>query len=268
MKGKRVIISFVCIGLFLIVSYIMLYNRWKHLWALEEAKPIYKIEHRLDDTLRVVMIGDSWAGMHHEGGFDSLLYHQLKNVIDIPLKVVSSGKGGEKTRGIYQLFFEDGKFGTRSLISESPDYCIILAGINDAAANMGTKQYCYHYRLILDLLLANHIRPVVIEIPDVNIYHVYKHKSFKDLLADYLKSKMTGCNLYDYQKYREALFHMLNDEDLMSQVLFISMENWNGTGSQISENLFLEDQIHLNQQGYELLDSCIAIAIAHDYNNR
>ena len=256
------------IGLLFVLTYLLLYNRWKHLWALETPRAVYTIKRQIDDTLRVVMIGDSWAGMHHEGGLDTMLFHQLRVLINSPLKVVSSGKGGEKSRGIYRLMFEDGQFGTRQLLSESPDYCIVIAGINDAAANMGAKQYCYHYRLILDFLLLNHVRPVVIEIPNVNIGYIYRRKPIKDLFADYLKSKMVGCNLYDYNDYREALLKMLYDCRLMTRIVFVPMKDWNGGEVSINGKLFLEDQIHLNREGYELLDSCIAAAIANDYNKR
>ena len=268
MKGKRVIISFVCIGLFLIVSYIMLYNRWKHLWALEEAKPIYKIEHRLDDTLRVVMIGDSWSDMHHEAGLDSLLQGKLNNLTGCPVMVKSRGKGGEMSRGIYNLMFENDKYGTYQILSEGPDYCIVLAGINDAVNNRGIRNYLYHYRLILDFLLRNNIRPVVVEIPDVNLWTLYSHKSIKDLFSDYLKSIMIGCNLYSYHEYREALLYMLWDEDMVKDIVFIPMKEWNGDGEAINKDLFIEDQIHLNRKGYELLDSCIAIKIAEDQKSR
>lgn len=268
MTQKNVAISITIIGLLFVLTYLLLYNRWKHLWALETPRAVYTIKHQIDDTLRVVMIGDSWAGMHHEGGLDTLLFHQLRILIDSPLKVVSSGRGGEKSRGIYRLMFEDGQFGTRPLLSESPDYCIVIAGINDAAANMGAKQYCYHYRLILDFLLLNHVRPVVIEIPNVNIGYIYRRKPIKDLFADYLKSKMVGCNLYDYNDYREAFLKMLNDCQFMSRIVFVPIKDWNEDGVSINRKLFLEDQIHLNRKGYELLDSCIAARIANDYNNR
>jgi len=268
MTKKNVAKSIIVIGLLFVFTYILLYNRWKHLWALEKPRPVYTIKHQIDDTIRVVMIGDSWAGMHHEGGLDTMLFHQLRVLINSPLKVVSSGKGGEKSRGIYRLMFDDGQFGTRPLLSESPDYCIVIAGINDAAANMGAKQYCYHYRLILDFLLRNQIRPVVIEIPNVNIGYIYRRKPIKDLFADYLKSKMVGCNLYDYNDYREALLKMLYDCRLMTRIVFVPMKDWNGGEVSINGKLFLEDQIHLNREGYELLDSCIAAAIANDYNKR
>lgn len=252
----------------LIILYGILYYRWCHLWALEEIHQPYQVQSHYDDTLRVVMIGDSWAGMHNEAGLDSLLQDKFNTQTACPVIVKSCGRGGEKSRGIYSLMFEYGKYGTRSILSEGPDYCIVMAGINDAAANRGVRQYLYHYKLILDFLLSNNIRPVVVEIPDVNLWVIYGKKPIKDMFGDYLKSVMTGCDMYNYHEYREALLSMLTREDMMKEIVYIPMSEWNGNGETINKHLFLKDQIHLNRKGYELLDSCIAFKIYEDYKSR
>ena len=130
---------------------------------------------------------------------------------------------------------------------------------------MGTKQFCYYYRQILDFLLENHIRPVVIEVPNVDLWLMLRNKPYKDLASDYVKSIMTNCNMYNYQEYRDALLSMLESEGLKEQILYIPMKEWNGNGVEINRSLFLDDCIHLNKRGYESLDSCIARQIANDY---
>lgn len=244
--------------------YVYYYCRWKHLWAMDVSIPSYEIKSRVDDTIKVVMIGDSWAGLHHEYGMDAYLYSKLQNLVSCPITIVSKGKGGEKSRGIYQLMFSSGDNGTKSLLVSGPNYCIISAGINDAAANLGTKQFCAHYRLILNFLIGNGIRPVVIEVPDVDIWGLYGGKSKKDLLADYVKSTMTRCEMYNYHEYREELYAMLQKEHLMERVVYIPMLGWNGNGIRQNLDLFMPDRIHLNREGYKRLDACIAEAIARD----
>lgn len=268
MRFKYVLIVFGGFFILLVVIYGTLYYRWCHLWALEEIRQPYQVQSHHDDTLRVVMIGDSWAGMHNEAGMDSFLQRQVNALMTCPVIVKSRGRGGEKSRGIYNLMFEYGNYGTRPILSEGPDYCIVMAGINDAAANRGVQQYQYHFKLILDFLLSHNIRPVIVEIPDVNIWALYSQKPIKDLLGDYLKSMMTGCGMYNYHEYREALLSMLVEENLMKEIVLIPMKEWNEKGETIDESLFLEDQIHLNRRGYELLDSCIAIKIVQDYKRR
>jgi lysophospholipase L1-like esterase len=212
------------------------------------------------------MTGDSWAGMHSD--FDNFMTTELAKNFVSPVLFESKGKGGEKTKGVYQLMFEDGSYGTKPLLSAGPDYCIISTGINDAAANLGTGQYCHYYLQILDLLLKNHIHPVILEVPNVDLWLMLGEKPMVDLASDYMKAMMTGCGMYNYQEYREALTAMLKSEGLMEHVLFIPMKEWNGDSIDINKSLFLEDRIHLNKKGYESLDSCIAKHIANDYNYR
>ena len=59
---KVLIIGLSCVSIFLL-TFFYYYNRWKVLWDLEDPKPIYAVEHHNDDTLRVVMIGDSWINI-------------------------------------------------------------------------------------------------------------------------------------------------------------------------------------------------------------
>ena len=248
----------------LIGTYTYLFMRWRHLWSIEPTQYKYNIPHHQDDTLRIVMIGDSWADLHSWIKMDSFLCTKLKEELNRPVSVVSKGKGGEKSRGIYKLIFQTEGDGTKELFLAGVDYCIISAGINDAAANLGTEQFCAHYRMILDFLLANRIHPVIIEAPDVDIMSLYGSKNKKDLLVDFLRSLMTHCRMYNYHEYRDALHKMLQDEQLMNHVLYVPMNEWNGNGVEINQDLFLSDKIHLNKKGYERLDMSIASSIARD----
>lgn len=250
--------------LLLCIAYVYYYARWSHLWLVCQKEPIYVTDKCSDDTLRVIMIGDSWAGIHSEMHMDSYLCFELKKYVSYPVVVLSKGKGGEKSRGIYHQLFQMNTDGTKPLILAGVNYCIVLAGINDAAANLGTKQFCAHYRMILDFLLAKNIRPVIIEIPDVDIWNVYYEKPWKDLLTDFLRSTMTGCRMYSFHEYREDLKAMLMEEHLIDRVVYVPMACWNEGGESISQNMFMTDRVHLNRRGYEKLDACIAKAIACD----
>ena len=239
------------------------YYRWKPLWSYEEPRTFYSISHHHDETLRIVMIGDSWVGMRTDT-LNNLFQKRLSAVSGRPVILKSKGKGGEKSRGIYQLLFEEKGFGTKPLLSSGADYCVVFVGINDAAANLGVKQYIHHMKLIVDFLLANDICPVLVELPNVNIWSVYGRKPLKDMIGDYMKSLMTGCGMYHFSEYRETLQLMLKDCDLIDSVLFVPMRGWNGDGLDFNKHLFLDDHIHLNLRGYVKLDSCIIDAIQKD----
>lgn len=245
-------------------TYIYYYNRWNHFWKIEKPISSYDILRPMDDTLRIIMIGDSWAEIHAKMKMDHWLQNELEVNLSCPVKVCSKGKGGEKSREIYQSMFQTGSYGTKSLLQAGADYCILSAGINDAAANLGTKQFTAHYQMMIAFLLENDIRPVVLEIPNVDLWGLYVHKNKKDLLTDYVKSVMTNSEMYYYGAYREALFDMLRETGLMDSVLVVPCESWNGNGELICPSLLMEDGIHLNRLGYEKLDKGIASAIAQD----
>ena len=264
---KILIACILCIILFFTLYRYYQY-RWNHLWVFENERKLYPVAYHNDDTLRIAMIGDSWAAMRSHD-IDNALQSKLNNQTRLPVKMVSKGKGGEKSRGIYQLLFEkNNKNGTKAIIASGLDYCIVSAGINDAAANLGPRLYCHHMRLIIDFLLSNNIRPILIEIPDVNIGHVYINKPLKDLASDYIRSLMSHCKMYQIKEYRDSLKSMIVNKQLMDSVIYIRMNEWNGNYPNINKKLFLSDQMHLNDNGYELLDSCIANAIVVDLKSR
>ena len=243
--------------------------RWRNLWVFENKRELYPVLHYTNDTLRIAMIGDSWAEIRSYYMLDSTFQLRLRNQTGLPVKMTSKGKGGEKSRGIYQLLFEEyDENGTKDIITSGITYCIVSAGINDAAANLGPHLYCYHMKLIIDFLLSNDIRPILIELPNVNIWKVHGKKPIKDLTSDYLRSLMSHCKMYNTQEYRNSLYTMLIRENLIDSILYIRLKEWNGEDTYINTKLFLDDQVHLNKYGYELLDSCIAVAIAKDLGFR
>lgn len=262
MKNK--IVALLCFLFVFLFFYISQYLRWNHYWATYPPLSDYKIVCHDDDTIRVVMIGDSWAAIHSEMNMDSFLCSKIKKEIKHPVKIQSRGIGGGKTKTIYELMFQSKNEGTKNLFLSDVDYCIVTAGINDAAANLGTKHYCYYYRLILDFLIRHSICPVVIEIPNVDIWNVYGSKPWKDLVVDYMRATMTQCNMYNYSEYREALKAMLYEDYLMKHVIYVPMVGWNEDGEYVNHNLFMADRVHLNRSGYEKLDVCIAKAIVSD----
>ncbi len=261
-KMKKVFLFFITLTIIVLSVWGYYYLRWKHLWVMERPIPIYRVEKNNDDTIRVLVLGDSWAAMHSDT--DSVLCSLIHAKISNPVVVSSMGKGGEISRGIYRLLFDNDSLETKRIIEKGVDYCVVFAGINDAAANLGTKQFCFHYRLILDFLIQNGIKPVVIEIPDVDIWNVYGNKPMKDLLVDFVRSTMTECRMYSFHEYRNALKAMLLEQHLNEQIVYVPMTCWNASGACVNQDLFLNDRVHLNRRGYERLDTCIAEAIICD----
>ena len=215
----------------------------------------------LEDTLKIVFIGDSWAAYHriYDTMLETMLCHN-----NIVVCVSSGGYVGAKSKEIYKRMFTS----TRPLLELRPDYCILSAGINDAVAKMGKNYYTFHYLLIIHLLLNAGIRPVVIEIPEVNYHAIAKREPWLMKVRHCFSALITGSEMYGFESYREALRQSLIKEGIMDSVVYVKKDTWNPNGYQDSRQLYLEDQTHLNTLGYQKMDSCIASEILRDIDIR
>ena len=137
--------------------------------------PYYRVGPRPDDdTIRVAVIGDSWAQFHKSFNCDALFEQYAGKWTQNKVKCQSCGKGGALSKEVYHLMFRNqlpanswwDDFCTQPLIEAHPDYCVVMTGINDTWKKRPVSYYAGNCRLIIRLLLANDIRPVVMEIPD------------------------------------------------------------------------------------------------------
>jgi lysophospholipase L1-like esterase len=159
---------------------------------------------------------------------------------------------------------------TQPLIEQHPDYCIIMAGINDWRLFKPKSFYVGNYRLILNLLIQNGIRPVVMEMPDVDIEYFHGNRKFyRRWMFDAL-SLLTRVNDSNdsAQDYRDAMRKMLQESGLDDKVLFIPISAWNPEGIDNSPDIYLDDRLHLNLDGYHVMDSCMAYDVIKDYQKR
>ncbi len=209
------------------------------------------------DTLKIAIIGDSWAAYHHDYDkkLESILYDK-----GLSAHVVSIGNVGAKSKEIYQRLYST----TKSVLLERPDYCLISAGINDAVAKMGKDYYVHHYMLILRQLIELGIKPVVLEMPEVNYRAIANREPWTMRMRHILSSLMTGSELYGFNSYKTALVSTIKKADMQNRILYISADSWNPEGYDDSRGLYLPDDTHLNAKGYEVFDSCIAAAILKD----
>lgn len=214
-----------------------------------------------NDTLKIAFIGDSWASYHHD--YDKKLESMFREK-GMPACVISLGNVGAKSKEIYQRMYST----TKPVLLERPDYCIVSAGINDAVAKMGKDYYVHHYMLILQQLFDLDIKPVVLEMPEVNYRAIAGREPWTMRMRHVLSSLMTGSELYGFDSYKTALVSAINKADMQNRILFISADSWNSSGYQDSRGLYLSDETHLNAMGYEVLDSCIASKIFIDIRKK
>lgn len=212
------------------------------------------VRHLQDDTIRIGYIGDSWADGHKK----------YKCVIDSIVSIATgknaetriAGISGLTSKNVYYSVFRDDSI--RHVIEWGPDFCFVVAGINDSDRKMGRSYYKENMRLIIDLLLENHIKPIILEIPTYDILFSYKRRS-RQVKLQYLASMFITWSKMDcIEDYRKTYKDLLNEQGWNDQVITISYKDWNPDGFKDKRGLYDGGLMHLNAKGYLVLDTCIA----------
>lgn len=206
-----------------------------------------------DDTLRVILIGDSWVCYHHQ--HDAHLSRLLQDLTQQPVKVVSYGLCGKTSKEIYSSLFDDN--GMRQLLTHGSDYCFLSVGINDTYKKTGAASYARHTMQTLRFLCTNHIIPIILEIPNYDITFAFERQTVSRKLLRRLSMLFTGSPLDCREEYRKALRETIQNDDIANKTLIIPAQSW-------SPHLYHYDRMHLNDLGYQTLDTCIAHTIAGD----
>ena len=233
-------------------------------YAIAEEMNPYPINHHQDDTVRIAFVGDSWAYHHqeHPCKTDSFLSYSIQR----PVVIMSAGIPGATSKDIYASFFNHPSI--QSILKSGPDYCILSAGINDTNIKIGKDSYQQHIKLIIDFLLQNHIVLVILEVPDYNIESVYNRSTAIQKLLRRFSMLVTGSSLDCRTEYRQALLSMIEQNHYQNNVILIKAESWNPLGFKDPRNLYLDDGIHLNHEGYSILDHHIIQAIIKDFHRK
>jgi lysophospholipase L1-like esterase len=223
------------------------------------------------------MIGDSWIYFHQTLRRDSTFAIELKRVLGSKkVKVTAKGKAGATSGEIYKRMSNDYtwemdydlNYSSQSVIESGADYCVISAGINDARQRRGKNYYVGSYLQILRLLLSNGIRPVVMEIPDVDVDEAYIGNTLYYQLKAKICMNLLKTQLYGVNDYRQALKDSLELHHLMDSIIYVPAVSWNPEGWRDKRDIYTDDHFHLNLSGYKILDSTFAAEIVKDYLKR
>ena len=203
-----------------------------------------------DDTIRIAYIGDSWAFGHQ--------FHQckIKDILEkdlhCPVIVRSYGIGGLTSKEIYHAIFDLDSL--RHFMEYGYDYCYISAGINDTYKKMSTSYYQKSMDCIIQFLLANHIHPIIQEIPDYNITKAYENQKTDKKLLRLISMLINNTDLDCKQQFRDALEELIKAKGYKDKVTIIRYKSWNKSYEVDLKELYIEDQMHLNEKGYTTLD--------------
>lgn len=213
--------------------------------------------HHHDDTIRIAYIGDSWAYNHKKVKcvIDSIIHDQIRK----PVQIRIAGIGGLTSKEIYNGFFSNVEF--KSVIEWGPDFCFVSAGINDSNIKNGSDTYKENMRLLISLLIDNHITPVILEIPYYDIYYTFWRLSFETMYRSIRSMLYTKLPINCIDLYSMAYNDLITEQQWQDVVITIRRSDWNPNGYNGQKELYTLDRMHLNQNGYFVLDSCIASQI-------
>lgn len=222
-----------------------------------------KVARHTDDTIRIAYIGDSWAEGHKavDCEIDSLVGMATGRSVNV--KTV--GISGLTSKNIYYGIFRNDSF--KDVIEWGPDYCFVLAGINDSDRKMGKYYYKENMRLIIELLLDNNIVPIVLEIPSYDIKFSFERRNRQTKVLYLLSMLVTWSKMDCIEDYRNAYWKLIDEKKWNKHVISIRHDEWNPNGYMDSRKLYDEGRMHLNEKGYHVLDSCIASKIINRIAN-
>lgn len=254
------IVWLLCVFITIFIG-IVIINNSPYYSPAEKQDRITVMQHD-DDTIRIAYIGDSWADGHKNVKcvIDSLVFFPTGR----PVVVKTAGISGLTSKNIYYGLFRDNSM--RNVIEWGPDFCFVVAGINDTDRKMGKGYYKEDMRLIIDLLLENHITPIILEIPSYDIMFSYKRRSRKVKLQYLASMVVTWSKMNCIEDYRDVYYELLDEQGWKDQVITISYKDWNPEGYKDKRDLYDGGLMHLNAKGYLVLDSCIAHKIIENLN--
>ena len=215
-------------------------------FSYSEELPFYSTTFNNDTTLTIGIIGDSWVAGKK---VDSLLQAGLESK-GFQNEVISSGQPGAKSKLIYQNLFKDtcDEYSSRFLIEASPDFCIVIAGVNDAVGQLGSDFYAHHIVLIIKTLLHYNITPVIVNLPEFGVVETIDGKGFLKRERNKLFSRFTnGGEIDNIRTYRSALDKKLEIEKLNDKIIKVDFDNVCVDYTQ-HKNLYANPS-HLNKLG-------------------
>ena len=151
-----------------------------------------------------------------------------------------------KDTEIYENLYDNADF-KHFLQKRAYEYCFISAGINDTYKKMSTQYYKQSMDGIIQLLLYNNIRPIILEIPDYDIQKAYNwQKSLRKILRNismYINDTPVDCK----QMFREALDELIIEKGYQDQVRIIRYKTWNNHYIYDLKRLYVHDINTINR---------------------
>lgn len=258
---KKIIVT-VFVLLALVVAFVCYYS-FNSCYKPAEEQTGLSVLHHNDDTIRIAYIGDSWAYFHKNVRcvIDSIIQVETGK----PTLIRNAGVGGLTSKEIYNSLFTNRDI--RTIIEWGPDFCFVSAGINDSNMKSGRENYKENMRLLISSLLDHHIIPVILEIPYYDIFYTFWRRSPISMFRSIRSMLWTQSAINCIDSYSNAYNELITEQHWQDVIITIRRVCWNPKGYEGQKELYTSDRMHLNQDGYYVLDSCIASQIVKFLKN-
>ena len=127
---------------------------------------------------------------------------------------------------------------------------------------MSSSYYKQSIDCIIQLLLENHIHPIIQEIPDYDICKAFNRQRYIRKVLRHISSYINECPLDCKDLYRNTLNNLIIEKNYKDSVSVLQYRTWNNNYLRDQHKLYLNDGMHLNENGYTVLDRAIASEIA------
>lgn len=217
-------------------------------YAYAKEKKYFLSATKPEKGLQIGIIGDSWLVRQK---LDSLVTKKISDR-GVQAKIYSYGNPGATTRTIFENLFKnkDEKFSSKEVIEKKPDYCIIVAGVNDAATHVGPDFYAHHMMMMIKAMLHYNIQPVVVTLPEFGIEEDFKNKNIISEISNRGGELILNKGIpFKIQDYRKALSENLKNTGLEKKVIILNFDEVTADFDK-DRNLFA-DPLHLNKSGYQ-----------------
>lgn len=213
----------------------------------------FYVNNKVDDTIRIAFIGDSWAFLHKR--HNCQIANTISSRTGKPACIRSVGVNGMTSKEIYYSIFNNDS--VRNVINWGPNFCIISAGINDTDLKLGEKFYITNMQLILQFMADNDIIPIVMEIPHYDIEYSFDRRYKRQKLFRIISMIITCSRINCIDSYREAFLQFIKSNEKKYNMHYLLSSKWNPDGYKDPRNIYTSDMMHINEHGYLILDSCI-----------
>lgn len=225
----------------------------------------YSVKTDTDTLLTIGIIGDSWVA---EERLDSTLHiYLLEN--DIKCKILSSGHPGAKSKLIYQNLFKDSseENSSKFIIENNPDYCIVIAGVNDAAGQIGGHFYSYHLKKIVKTLLHYKSKPIIVSLPEFGINETIDNMDVfsknRSIISAYFNNNGEIDNI---RTYRKLFNNELKSENQEDSIILIDFDKACADYHECPD--FYANPSHLSVKGDEILCQIITNELINYINTQ